>query len=98
MFNDVFHVQNLYDHMFLKHLGDVALHSSSGFSLSQFVLFLHVIPDRLDDDYGPYSWKILVLRVAPSNKILRKFLKMWMFPLKIKEKTLVKKKVLQTAS
>ncbi len=25
-------------------------HSSSGFSLSQFVLFLHVIPDRLDDD------------------------------------------------
>ncbi len=31
----------------LKHLGDV---SSSGFSLSQFVLFLHVIPDRPDDD------------------------------------------------
>ncbi len=25
-------------------------HSSSGFSLSQFVLFLHVIPDRLNDD------------------------------------------------
>ncbi len=25
-------------------------HSSSGFSLSQFVLFLHVIPDRLGDD------------------------------------------------
>ncbi len=25
-------------------------HSSSGFSLSHFVLFLHVIPDRLDDD------------------------------------------------
>ncbi len=25
-------------------------HSSSGFSLSQFVRFLHVIPDRLDDD------------------------------------------------
>ncbi len=25
-------------------------HSSSEFSLSQFVLFLHVIPDRLDDD------------------------------------------------
>uniref|UniRef100_A0A673H9P2 Histone deacetylase n=1 Tax=Sinocyclocheilus rhinocerous TaxID=307959 RepID=A0A673H9P2_9TELE len=24
-------------------------HSSSGFSLSQFVLFLHVVPDRLDD-------------------------------------------------
>ncbi len=34
---------------FLKHLGDVAM-SSSGFSLSQFVLFLHVISDRLDDD------------------------------------------------
>ncbi len=31
---------------------------------------------------GPYSWKILVLRVAPSNKILRKFLEMWVFPLK----------------
>ncbi len=31
---------------FLKRLGD----SSSGFSLSQFVRFLHVIPDRLDDD------------------------------------------------
>ncbi len=26
---------------FLKHLGDVVLHSSSGISLSQFVLFLH---------------------------------------------------------
>ncbi len=25
-------------------------HSSSGFSLSRFVLFLHIIPDRLDDD------------------------------------------------
>ncbi len=34
----------------MKRLGDVVLHSSSGFSLSQFVLFLHVIPDRLDDD------------------------------------------------
>ncbi len=33
---------------FLKHLGEVA--SSSGFSLSRFVLFFHVIPDRLDDD------------------------------------------------
>ncbi len=31
----------------LKHLGDVVLHRSSGFSLSQFILFLHVIPDRL---------------------------------------------------
>ncbi len=25
-------------------------HSSSGFSLSQFVQFFHVTPDRLDDD------------------------------------------------
>ncbi len=47
---------------------------------------------------GPYSWKILVLRVAPSNKILRKFLEMWVFPLKFKEKILVKKKVIQKAS
>ncbi len=42
--------------------------------------------------------KILVLRVAPSNKILRKFLEMWVFPLKFKEKILVKKKVIQKAS
>ncbi len=47
---------------------------------------------------GPYSWKILVLRVAPSNKILRKFLEMWVFPLKFKEKILVKKKVIKKAS
>ncbi len=25
-------------------------HSSSGFSVSQFLLFLHVVPDRLDED------------------------------------------------
>ncbi len=49
-------------------------------------------------DLGPYSWKILVLRVAPSNKNLRKFLEMWVFPLKFKEKILVKKKVIQKAS
>ncbi len=42
--------------------------------------------------------QILVLRVAPSNKILRKFLEMWAFPLKIKEKILVKKKVIQKPS
>ncbi len=30
---------------------------------------------------GPYSWKILVLRVALSNTILRKFSEMWVFPL-----------------
>ncbi len=47
---------------------------------------------------GPYSWKILVLRVATNNKILRKFLEMWVFPLKIKEKFQVKKKVIQKAS
>ncbi len=47
---------------------------------------------------GPYSWNILVLRVAPSNTILRKFLEMWVFPLKFKEKILVKKKVIQKAS
>ncbi len=50
------------------------------------------------EDQGPYSWKILVLRVAPSNTILRKFLEMWVFPLKFKEKILVKKKVIQKAS
>ncbi len=32
---------------FWRHLGDV---SSSGVSLYRFVLFLHVIPDRPDDD------------------------------------------------
>jgi len=34
-------------------------------------------------------------KVAPSDKILRKFLEMWAFTLKIKEKFLVKKKVIQ---
>ncbi len=34
---------------FLKHLGDVAT-VLLDLVLSQFVLFLHVIPDRLDDD------------------------------------------------
>ncbi len=37
------------------------------------------------------------LSVAPSNTILRKFLEMWVFPLKIKEKIL-KKKAIQKAS
>ncbi len=46
---------------------------------------------------GPYSWKILVLGVSPSNNILRKYLEIWAFPLKIKEKILVKKKVIQKA-
>ncbi len=44
---------------------------------------------------GPYSWTILALRVAPSNKIMGE---MWGFPLQIKEKILVKKKVIQRAS
>ncbi len=47
---------------------------------------------KVSGELGPYSWKILVLRVAPSNKILRKFLEMWVFPLKFKENILVKKK------
>ncbi len=47
---------------------------------------------------GPYSWKILVLRVAPNNKIPRTFLEMWVVPLKFNEKILVKKKVIQKAS
>ncbi len=46
-------------------------HSSSRFSLSQFVLFLHVIPDRLDDDdeirslYGERA----VVRLLVQTKI-----------------------------
>jgi len=36
-------------------------------------------------------------RVVPSDKILRKFLEMWPFTLKIKDKILVKKKVIQKA-
>jgi len=37
-------------------------------------------------------------RVAPSVGILRKFLEMWAFTLKIEEKILVKKKVIEKAS
>ncbi len=37
-------------------------HSSSGFSLSQFVLFLHVIPDRLDDDQIRFL-RVLIMSV-----------------------------------
>jgi len=37
-------------------------------------------------------------KVAPSDKILKKFLKMWAFTLKMKEKILVKKKVIQKES
>ncbi len=42
--------------------------------------------------------KNLSAKSAPSNTILRKFLEMWVFPLKFKEKILVKKKVIQKAS
>jgi len=42
-------------------------------------------------DQGPYS-RILMQRVAPSDTILRKFLEMRAFTLKIKEKIPVKKK------
>jgi len=37
-------------------------------------------------------------KVAPSDKILRKLLEMWAFTLKIKEKILVNKKVIQKES
>jgi len=37
-------------------------------------------------------------RVAPKDKILRKYLEMWTFTLTIKEKILVKKKVIQRVS
>ncbi len=56
------------------------------------MLFIKIPP------LGPYSWNILVPRVAPSNKILWKFLEMWAFPLKMKEKIPVNKKVIQKAS
>ncbi len=39
------HLHTVFQVGFLKHLGDVAT-----VLLSQFVLFLHVIPDRRDDD------------------------------------------------
>ncbi len=41
------------------------------------------------------SWKILVLRVTPSNKILREFLEMWAFPLKIKKSICIVKSAIQ---
>ncbi len=53
-------------------------HSSSRFSLSQFVQFLHVIPDRLDDDeirslYGA----IAVVRLLVQTKISLDFYNKW---------------------
>ncbi len=45
-------------------------HSSSGFSQSQFVLFLHVIPDRLDDDQiRSLCGALAVVRVLVKTKI-----------------------------
>ncbi len=45
-------------------------HSSSGFSLSQFVLFLHVIPDRLDDDQiSSLCGALAVVRLLVQTKI-----------------------------
>ncbi len=45
-------------------------HSSSGFSLSQFVLFLHVIPDRLDDDQiRSLCGALAVIRLLVQTKI-----------------------------
>ncbi len=45
-------------------------HSSSGFSLSQFVLFLHVIPDRLDDDQVRSLWSTGCRQTLCANKNL----------------------------
>ncbi len=45
-------------------------HSSSGFSLSQFVLFLHVIPDRLNDDQiRSLCGALAVVRLLVQTKI-----------------------------
>ncbi len=44
-------------------------HSSSGFSLSQFVLFLHVIPDRLDgDESRSLCGALVVVRLFGKQK------------------------------
>ncbi len=45
-------------------------HRSSGLSLSQFVLFLHVIPDRLDDDeIRSLCGALAVVRLLVQTKI-----------------------------
>ncbi len=45
-------------------------HSSSGFSLSPFVLFLHVVPDRLDDDeIRSLCGALAVVRLLVQTKI-----------------------------
>ncbi len=56
-------------------------HSSSVFSLSQFVLFLHVIPDRLDDDeIRSLCGALAVFRLFVQTKIsLLQLIAKWMF-------------------
>ncbi len=49
----------------------------------QLKVWFPIDKDIIVMNQGPYSWKILVLRVASSNNILRKFLEIWVFPLKI---------------
>ncbi len=44
-------------------------HSSSGFSLSKFVLFLHVTPDRLSDDQIPV-WSTGYRQTSSAKKNL----------------------------
>ncbi len=45
-------------------------HSSSGFSLSLFVLFLHVIPDRLEDEeIRSLCGAMAVVRLLVQTKI-----------------------------
>ncbi len=45
-------------------------HTSSGFTLSRFVLFLHVIPDRLDDDQIRSLCGARAVAKLPSSKNL----------------------------
>ncbi len=53
-------------------------HSSSGFSLSQFVLFLHVIPDRLDDEFISLCGALAAVRQKPHWIIrINDKLKVW---------------------
>ncbi len=53
----------------MKHFGDVAT-VLFDFSLSQFVLFLHFIPDRLDDDQiRSLCGELTVFRFFVQSKI-----------------------------
>ncbi len=74
------HLKQLLPHVHLCIVFQVALqveaswrryHGSSGFSLSQFVLFLHVIPDRLDDgEIRSLCGALAVVRLLVQTKIL----------------------------